>query len=228
TVFINTVGFLDYPSFFLEWFDYGLKDIQKDKESQRLEAATDQSLLERSSLIEIFITAKKRAPQQVDFLGGETYKHIPLMLLPRFIYPDKPVVHEGQRLMNIHFGIQSAEAVETTYIAWGLLNEAFANFGFWGLPVAGLVIAAFFSYVTRLCSGIPILSFRGLIGALTLGFAIQAEMAAAVWLTSYIQSILLLLALRWVLMEKLPNPEWAPEQPTANQPRSKYYRMRSR
>jgi len=214
---VNTVTFTEYPAFFMEWFDFGLADFEKDEATRAAKRANQQSLLERSSLIQIFLTVHHLAPDSVDYLSGETYKHIPMMLIPRFLYPDKPVAHEGQRLLNTHFLLQNEEQVIQTYIAWGLMNEAYANFGFWGLPPMGVIIALFFSWVARSCASVPLLSFRGLVGALTLGFAIQAEMAAAVWVTSYAQSIFLLLALRLVLMKNESNPKalLTEPQPTA-------------
>lgn len=210
---VGTVTFLEYPAFFKEWFDYGLEDFRKDEATREAERQAQESLLERSSLIEIFLTVHQLAPDDVPYLEGQTYRHIPVMLIPRALYPNKPVAHEGQRLLNTHFMIQNREQVIQAYIAWGLMNEAYANFGLWGLPFIGTGIALFFGRVARACASVPLLSFRGLVGALTLGFSIQAEMASAVWITSYAQSILLLFALRLVLMKKEPNPQALNDKP---------------
>ncbi|MEM6599986.1 MAG: hypothetical protein AAF649_01225 [Verrucomicrobiota bacterium] len=222
---VKTVGFLEYPAFFMEWFEMGYEDLTRKKPSGVAISETEENLLERSSLIEIFLTAHKLAPETVPYLHGETYQSIPLLLIPRFLYPDKPVAHEGQRLLNVHYRVQSTEAVVQTYIAWGLMNEAFANFGYWGLPVFGIIIGLFFGGIARFCSSVPLLSFRGLLGALTIGFSIQAEMAAGVWVTSFSQSIILLVLLRWVVMKPELNPMYADtpaSSNSSNKSRSRY------
>jgi hypothetical protein len=202
---MQEVSLLEYPTFFFEWFQHGIENLNPP-ESPTGEIETPASIFERASLIQVFMTTYKLSPQIVPFLGGQTYASIPVLLIPRFIYPNKPIAHEGQRILNIHYGVQTAEMADETSIGWGMFNEAYANFGFLGCIGFGIVIGSFMGYVARKTSKTPLLSFPGLVGVLTLGFAIQTEMVSGVWCSAYFQSFAILVAIRFTLMQKELNP----------------------
>lgn len=219
---VASVSFIDYPTFFFEWVKFGFEnlgsgnEIMKQAKEERQES---EDLLERSSLLEVFLSAYKAAPDAVPYLKGETYQAIPTLLIPRFLYPDKPIAHIGQQTLNIHFGIQSRAEVQGTFIAWGLFNEAYANYGWQGVIGMGALLGLFFGWVAHLAAGAPFLSYRGLLSVMTLGFAFQVEMVAGVWFTAYVQSFLILTAARLALMKSqllptadMPALEMTPER----------------
>lgn len=206
---VASVSFAEYPNFFFEWAKFGFEnlgpgdEIMKQAKQERQES---EDLLERSSLLEVFLSAYKAAPDSAPYLKGETYRAIPTLLIPRFLYPDKPIAHIGQQTLNMHFGIQSRAEVQGTFIAWGLFNEAYANYGWQGVVGMGALLGLFFGWIAHLAAGAPFLSYRGLLSVMTLGFSFQVEMVAGVWFTAYVQSFLILTAVRLVLMQSQTLP----------------------
>jgi hypothetical protein len=86
---------------------------------------------------------QSETPDRIDYLRGETYALLPAILVPRFIDPDKPASQVGMTLLNIHYGILTVEGAEVTAIGWGLVAEAYANFGYLGVIGIALILGAF-------------------------------------------------------------------------------------
>ncbi|MEM6821197.1 MAG: hypothetical protein AAF558_04490 [Verrucomicrobiota bacterium] len=199
---VQSVQFLDYPKFFLEWFDFGIKNLNQSEEEKEQRA----DLLERTSLLQVLLTAQLMSPEIVPHLNGKSYNFLHLMLVPRFLNPNKFSSHESTTRLNIHYLIQTREMTLATTIGWGLLNEAYANFAIWGTILVGGIMGWLFALVTRLSSNVPILSFPGLLGILTISFAFQSEYTSSAFISSYFQACVALFLLRVALMKSLPNP----------------------
>jgi hypothetical protein len=123
-------------------------------------------------------------------LVGETYALIPPLFIPRAFWADKPGAHEGQAILNVHFGRQtSMEDTKKVFIAWGLLPEAIGNFGVWGGPIIfGLTMGLGLGWLERASMRKRVMSVEGLIlGGLLLITAGSYEMVASVLLTSTFQ-----------------------------------------
>ena len=123
------------PGFAAEWVGEGISAISTGE--------IGQSVLERTSLLQMILRVQRDTPDHVDFLRGETYSLLPAILVPRFIDSDKPASQVGMTLLNIHYGILSVEAAEVTAIGWGLVAEAYANFGYLGVIGIALILGAF-------------------------------------------------------------------------------------
>ena len=96
------------------------------------------TVVDRASLIQMILLVQSVTPEQIEFLGGETYALLPSILVPRFIDAGKPASQVGMDLLNIRYEVLTAEGTATTAVGWGLIAEAFANFGYWG--VVGMAI----------------------------------------------------------------------------------------
>lgn len=190
----------DYPGQFLEWGMLSYEHITR-RQASGGEEGEDKSLTSRASLIQLLLLAQKETSRGTPFLYGETYIIIPQLLVPRFILPDKPWSHEGTYILNIHFGIQTREEVTATTIGWGLLNEAFANFGLLGCAALAVVLGAVFGKAACWSYGVPLLSFRFLFSILLMSFAYQSEFSASVFVTALFQSTMPLVALTLLLMK---------------------------
>lgn len=189
-----------YPAFFGEWIGYSIQNISQPKnESERGE-----TLLERASLMHWLLVFQANTPQNVPFLHGTTYAVVPRMLMPRLFDPDKPTSHEATYLLAIHYGIQMREDTETTTIAFGLLNEAYANFGLVGMGVLGVVLGAVYGQASYLARGMPILSLRTLFAALLASYCLQSEIESSYYAAALFQSSVVLLAIAAVTMRSRP------------------------
>lgn len=193
---------VDLPAFYIEWSEASIRNLSYRAETQTEEARNTklggQSLLDRIDNMQnlVFVVHAEKA-LNVSLLRGETYKLIPPLFIPRFLWPEKPRTHEGQILLNLHFGRQmSVEATETTYVAWGLLPEAVGNFG----PIGG---ALFLGPLLGFCFGMlekwsmrkRLFSIEAVVAvALLLQILISFEKVASVFLTSTFQMTLVLVA----------------------------------
>lgn len=184
------------PAYYSEWVGYGLQPSDENKTASR-------KLLERTSLMHILGLISSYTPDRQDYLYGSTYRHVLPQLIPRFFWPDKPKSHIATYELSIYYGIQREEDTETTTIAFGLLAEAYANFGligsvllgcFWGVLLKKLQIWSTFS---------PMLSFAGLMMVLLTAWAFNAELTMAAWVSSFEQAVLVVLGVPFLLQSIL-------------------------
>lgn len=188
-----------YPAWFGEWIGYGL-DYTRSQNSNSGEPEKA-SFLQRSSVIHILLLAQDKSPQHLPFMNGETYSILPQVIIPRVFNPNKIRSHEGTYLLNIHYGLQTREATFTTTIGWGLLAEAYANFGLLGCTGLAIILGAAYGQATRWSVNSPILSARSLFSVLMMTFAFQTEWSAGVYIAALFQSSVTLLGIVVVLMK---------------------------
>ncbi|MFA6286222.1 MAG: hypothetical protein WC661_02465 [Opitutaceae bacterium] len=152
----------------------------------------DNSLLSRvNNLQNLLFVIDAEDDKKIEPLYGATYTLIPPLLIPRILWPNKPRAHEGQVMLNVHFGRQDLVSSYRTYIAWGLLPEAVGNFGpYVGAILLGLALGAFIAWVENRTVNLPVLSLEGfLVFTLFLNMAASFEMVASVLITSIFQSL---------------------------------------
>ena len=181
---------LDLPGFFGEWIEYGTAQM-----TGRSEALVSQPIFERVSLVHMLLFAQSATPDHVDFLEGYSYEMIPELIVPRIIVPDKPASHEGTTRLNVHYGIQTRESTEATTVGWGLINEAWANFGNIGVAVLGCIMGVLYGWIGRLTYGAPVMSMRVFVGATFAAIALQTEFTMGVYVTVLFQSMVVLMVL---------------------------------
>jgi hypothetical protein len=58
-------------------------------------------------------------------------------------------------LLSIRYGLQTVETTARTTIGWGLVSEAYANFGYWAVIVIGALFGAICGALMRLSVGAP-------------------------------------------------------------------------
>lgn len=187
----------EYPTFFVEWIDHGVQKITNPDPGELAPP-----LYERVGLAHLLLRVLDEAPQRTAYLMGETYAVIPQLLVPRIFNPDKPSAHEGTTILNVHYGIQSREDTLTTTIGWGMLNEAVANFGMFGVLLFGVATGGIYGWVTRVSSNAGLLSLRMLIAITFMAFAIQTEFTAGVYFSALFQSLVALFALSVFFMRR--------------------------
>lgn len=191
----------EYPAWFQEWWDYA--QANRNYKPQRYDPPKEkrESFIERSSLIHILMMAQTRIPSQYTYVNGATYAIIPQLFLPRALNPNKIRSHEGTHMLNIHVGRQTYENTLRTTIAWGLLPEAYANFGYLGCVLIGGLMGAFYGSITRIAIGTPPFSARMMTCVLIMSLALAStEWTAGVYAASLFQSIVPIVGLKYVFM----------------------------
>ena len=186
----------DYPAYFIEWAGYSIDALSNPDST----VAESRPFTERIGTIHLLLMAQERAGKDVPYLQGSTYKIIPMLLIPRFFYPEKPASHEGTYLLNIHYGLQTREDTATTTIGWGLLNEAYANFGLIGCACLAIILGTAYGLVARWSMNVPVLSARFLFGVLMMSMAFQSEFSASVYVTALFQYSVPLIVITHVMM----------------------------
>lgn len=194
----------DYPSYYAEWIEIGLNNMIPGTSETRKVTKTS-SLADRSSLLQMLALVISKTTDEKPFLIGKTYEIVPEMLVPRFLLEEKALAHEGTTILSVHFGRQTREATKRTTIGFGHLAESYANFGWLGVVGLGLFTGGTVGWITRWSAGVPIDSFRGLVGLMFLGVCIQTEHTAGVTAGSVSQGLQLLFVLSLVLMEPRKN-----------------------
>jgi len=156
-----------------------------------------QSLLERiNNMQNMLYVIDAVETHHIELLYGKTYTIIPALLIPRFLWPDKPGTHEGQAILNVHFGRQDIISTTTTYIAWGLLPEAYGNFGpVFGSLFLGTVMGLIFAWIEQYTARKLVISVEGFVAfTVFLGMANSFELVASVLITSIEQAIIPIVA----------------------------------
>ncbi len=203
------------PKYYGEWLDSSLRNLTGSGENQSgfgPEKKSTSSLLTRvDNLQNLLFVIEAIEGQSLPSLGGATYSLIPPLLIPRILWPEKPRAHEGQVMLNVHFGRQGLADTFNTYIAWGLLPEAYGNFGtIWGGVILGLCLGLFFAWAEVFTATKPLLSLEGLITfALFMELTVSFEMVASVLVTALFQSgvIIALACIPFVYRARVIRPE---------------------
>jgi hypothetical protein len=203
------------PKYYGEWLDASLRNLPgagAESSGFAPQKKSTSSLLARvDNLQNLLFAIEAIEGQSHPTLGGATYSLIPPLLIPRMFWPEKPRAHEGQVLLNVHFGRQDLNATLTTYIAWGLLPEAYGNFGaLWGGVFLGLILGLFFAWAEVVTATKPLLSLEGLITfALFMELTVSFEMVSSVLVTALFQSgvIIALACIPFVYLTRVERPE---------------------
>jgi len=141
----GSAGILELPGLVKEWFEVGLEVYGSP--------SMGRSALDRASLLQILLRAQRLTPDVIGFLRGETYMLLPRVLVPRFLNPTKPKSQIGMDMLNIRYGLLTMEGTEKTAVGWGLIAEAYANFGFAGVAGIALLVGLACGWAGRWSAG---------------------------------------------------------------------------
>jgi hypothetical protein len=192
----------EYPAWFQEWAGHSIHHFTYKPARYDPPEEERESFVERSSIIHMLMMAQAKIPATYPYMNGATYAIIPQLFMPRFLNPNKIRSHEGTHMLNIHIKRQTYRDTLKTTIAWGLLPEAYANFGIFGCAGVGMFFGAFYGYITRLGLGVPTFSARSLFGVLILSLALAStEWTAGVYVATLFQSSVPLIGMRYVFMK---------------------------
>jgi len=110
-----------------------------------LEEGTKETALERANHLSFFGHVFQSTPEHIPYLLGQSYRGIPAMLIPRFLWPEKPSTMQITDELAIRYGWLSPEMSGKVAVSAGIMDEAYMNFG-----IPGIVSVMFlFGYFVR-------------------------------------------------------------------------------
>lgn len=210
----------EYGEWFSEWSAYAVENINYKPKRYDPPKEKKESFIDRSSVIHMLMMAQEKIPAQYPYMNGATYAIIPQLFLPRALSPNKIRSHEGTHMLNIHIHRQTYQDTLKTTIAWGLLPEAYANFGVVGCAGVGALLGAFYGSVTRAAIGTPAFSVRTMFCVLVLSLALAStEWTAGVYAATLFQSSVPIVGIKVLFMKlykhrKKPNHSLSPAHPS--------------
>lgn len=204
------------PGIYTEWIGASFDALTAPAEAAtatwnrtRRTSDTRQSLLERiNNLQNLLFVIDAVEVEHIAPLGGSTYTLIPPLLIPRILWPDKPRAHAGQVLLNVHFGRQDLLSTFQTYVAWGLIPEAYGNFGaLYGSVFLGGFLGLCFAWIENATARKQLLSLEGFVSFIVLlGITNSFEMVASVLVTSLFQSVVPIIAVSLPFLHRTRSP----------------------
>jgi hypothetical protein len=199
----------EYTEVYQYWIHNSLEEIQKPTQDilgqNAIEEENQNSLANRSSVVHMLLKVQTETGTQKSYLWGTTYAIVPQLLIPRFLNPDKIRGGEANHILSVHYGLQSQEQTLTTSIGWGLLQEAYANFGWLGCLCLGAFLGNLYGWVTRWSMNVSSLSFRFLVALIFMTLAFKAEITMGIFISVIFQSLVVLSAIRMFLMKSKSN-----------------------
>lgn len=114
---------------------YWLEVLRGDRD---LSEATSGATL-RTDLIHQVAHIHAMTPAVVPHQHGETYSYFFVALIPRILWPEKPVAGTANSFFGISYGLQTEESAKTTTFGVSILGESYINFGWAGVGVIMLL-----------------------------------------------------------------------------------------
>lgn len=182
------------PAFLAEWIEAGLAPSREEEEK-----AMAKKLLERSSVFHILCLVVANSPDRLPYLAGETYRHIPGQLVPRFFWAEKPHAHIATDILCIYYGLQDETSVRNATIGFGMICEAYANFGLTGVMVLGAVFGFVLRKLQLATVDSPLLSYAGIFMIILTAWCFQTEANLALWLSSMFQGLVTVMGLPFII-----------------------------
>lgn len=195
------------PTFYSDWFGYGFEQVSAmvGLNPDIIEEDRSSTLFERTGSLHMLLLVQRKTPHEIPYLGGITYTPILRLMVPRFLDEKKGISHVGNIILSVNYGLQTLEQTAFTSIAWGLVPEAYANFGYVGVGILAVVLAVFYSFITNLTVGVPMTSLRFVLGLLVLAAATHAD-TMGIFVTSQFQGVIGVTLAALILMREQPNP----------------------
>lgn len=185
------------PAFYNEWIGYGFETNTTGKDRKKITG----KLIDRTSLFHIMCLVVSTSPTQQPYLNGETYRDIPAQFIPRLFWPGKPLGNLSTSRLSVYYGLQSEDDAQKTSIGFGMLSEAYANFGYFGLALLGVLIGGGFKKIQGWASDGPLFSYGGLLLIIFLAWSFQVEFTLSSWLASLYQASVAVLGIPFIIRQ---------------------------
>jgi hypothetical protein len=121
-----------------------------------LQEATS-SATSRADFIHQVAYIHSMTPSEIPYQYGRTYSYFAVALVPRALWPGKPLAGSANGFYAVTYGIASEEGIKTTTFGISILGEAFINFGWYGavfvMMIQGVAISTLENIFGSLKSG---------------------------------------------------------------------------
>ena len=205
-----------YP-IYRDWVSYSWRNaVSPSPQRERT------SVIDRLKLIHMLALVMNDTPSKLPYLKGETYAHIPKLAVPRMLWPEKPRGHISTETLGLYYNVQTEESVLYTSVGFGLIAEAWANFGWLGAMAVGLLFGILTGIPARLSLQLPVNSIGFLASILIVSWTFQLEHALSSYLISLAQSLMVVLVGLFFISSRPPRTQSQPIRPVrrmAPQPR---------
>lgn len=105
------------------------------------------SWVNRLGNIAMFARVIDMTPSVVPYWDGETYRFLRVSLVPRFLWPEKPVSGFGNEFGRRYGFIDESNVKTSVNLPW--LPEFYANFGTWGVLVGMPLVGIAFRFLIQ-------------------------------------------------------------------------------
>jgi hypothetical protein len=126
--------------------------------------ADSRDLQNRASMLSTLAYVVSLTPTYIPYWHGETYITLPTTLIPRALWPDKPIKNLGQDFGHRYLFLDSNDRI--TSINLPQLIEMYVNFGWTGVLVGMFILGLIYQVLTLLFNQPDVSSIGILIGAL--------------------------------------------------------------
>jgi hypothetical protein len=171
---------------FSTWLGAGWKNLWSQESAGSEQQA---GLTERANLLPVLTTAMKVTPDEKQFLAGQTYEMLPQLMIPRIFWPGKPRGTAPTEAVGVYIGITTPEVTSYSSIAVGPIVEAWVNFGWTGMVMAGAFFGALFGFPVRITKTLIPNQIGWLIAAIFLISAANLEHTAPEMMCSLFTSL---------------------------------------
>lgn len=148
-------------------------------------------ILSRASLLPQAANVLELTPAQVPFQYGNLYSYLPVTLIPRFVWPEKPSVNEANQFYQVNYNLTLEQNLNDVSISVGYLTESYISFGWVGVVSIMFLFGVFYGFFENwFLSSNSGLLFQS-IGVALLFPILGIESQASVYLGGLIQQVLL-------------------------------------
>ncbi len=136
------------------WLDQATEFWTESLTGERAFAEWTSDLTSRTDLIHQFAYIYSETPSVVPFQNGGTYKYFAVALIPRALWPGKPVANSANNFYAINYGITTEEGVQTSSFGASLIGEGYMNFGLLGVLLAMTMQGLILSLLEQVFGGV--------------------------------------------------------------------------
>ena len=128
-------------------------------------------------------------PSEVPYQHWLLYSYLPISLIPRFLWPQKPSIDEANKFYQITYGLAYEEMPVS--IAVGSMTEGYISFGWLGVACVMFLIGVFMDFVQRNFFSKDTGILMKALGVTLLPQLLSAESQMAAYIGGLIQQIFL-------------------------------------